>query len=580
MLPFAFTLLAAGALAAQPHAAGPLLSQFATDRSPYLHLEANSDQRQPLYLGITPRELERGLPVPLRPRLWQSLQARGERQLAEVVRRALGAEAAAEVEAWPVQDDGGQLTWAIARVRSGPREAWRWLSDSLLEKWPQEGTAPPPILPTHLSPARPAEATQLFTDVLERASLYSKPVFGDCVWVEPRSGEPMVAWMPTAERLNARKVFSRGENRADCRAIPQPPRLGHAPLTFVLAVAPAKQRPVEWPEEIEWVPEPTAPPPLAPQPALVTAFPETFQKSFVADLEVLTGRTEVRFRDAFGSEQRLRFEKRSSAQEGHQLELLADWLESRYRALGLQTHRRRFIWHGLPQSNVWAVLPATAEPRDPRPVLLADHYDTAFCEDAFARTSRRVAAPGADDDGSGTATLLRAAALLSAADAPPRHHDLWLLHLTGEEFPADDLGARMFVSESLAERRDYAGMVLLDMIGWSGARDGVFQVSPGPSAESLQLAALALDAARVHAPALQAALRPRFDDRSYLYNTDGLIVADAGYPVVLLNEHINRLENRDRQGYHQTTDTLENLDPAYAAQVAKVAIETAARLAR
>ena len=38
-------------------------------------------------------------------------------------------------------------------------------------------------------------------------------------------------------------------------------------------------------------------------------------------------------------------------------------------------------------------------------------------------------------------------------------------------------------------------------------------------------------------------LRPRFDDKSYLYNTDGLVFEEAGYPVLFLNEHINRWEN-------------------------------------
>jgi hypothetical protein len=563
-------------------AAAPLLSHFATDHSPYLHLEANSDQRQPLYLGPTPRELERGALVPAKPRLYQSLKARGEKQLLEVARRTAPTAASLEFEAWPVQDDGGQLTWAIARVRKGPKEPWKWLSDALLEKWPAApgSTEPLPILPTHLTPAKAAEATQLFTDVLDRESLYSKPVFGDCVWVDPKSGEPTAAWVPTAERLAAKRYFTRGENRADCRAIPQPPRLGRAPLTFVVSVDTEKGKTeVDWPEEIDWVPEPATLPALAPQPALVPAFPETFHKSFLADLKVLTGEEEARFKDAFGAELRLRFEKKSSAQEGHQLEAVADYLESRYRALGLQTFRRRFWWHGLLQSNLWAVLPATAEPRDPRPVLMADHYDTAFCEDEFAHTHRRVAAPGADDDVSGTATLLRAAALLSSKDAPPRHHDIWLLHLTGEEFPADDLGARVFVSESLAEKRDFAGLVLLDMIGSNRPVDGLFQVNPGQSAESLAIAAQALDAARLHAPSLKAVLRPRYDDKSYLYNTDGIIFADAGWPVILINEHINRLENRDRPNYHMTTDSIANFDTDYAVLLAKVAIETTARLA-
>ena len=565
-------------------AAAGLLSSYANDPAPWLRLEANSDQRQPLYLGLSPRELQLGLPPLARPRLWASLQGRGERQFAEVARRAGKSANAVELEAWPVQDDTGRLTWSIARLRAGQKDPWRWLSDDLLKDWKPEGDDPLPLLPEHLSPSKQADATRIFTDMLERDSLYDKPVFGDCVWVTPDAGEVVAAWIPTAQRTAARKRLSRGDGAADCRVVPQPARFNRAPISFVikLSLEKGKAARVEWPEELEWLPEPAEA--AAAQGAGVgaglLAFPDGFAKAFVADLRVITGIDEARYREPGQPEQRVRFERKSSAQTDHQLDLLEDWLAARYRSLGLTTQRQRFWWHGLPQSNLIAVLPATAEPRDPRPVLLADHVDTAFCEDEFARTGRRVSAPGADDDGSGVAALLRAAALLSAKDAPPRHHEVWLVHLTGEEFPADDLGARHFLSESLGERRDFAGVVLLDMVASNKPADRLFQVNPGPSPESQALAVVAQAAARVQAPGLQAVLRERFDPRSYLYNTDGLIFADAGYPVVLLNEHLNRLEHLDRRGYHDTFDTLENFDTDYAVAIVKVALETVARLAK
>ena len=39
------------------------------------------------------------------------------------------------------------------------------------------------------------------------------------------------------------------------------------------------------------------------------------------------------------------------------------------------------------------------------------------------------------------------------------------MHLTGEEFPGDDLGARHFLQTALANKQDFAGLVLADMIG-------------------------------------------------------------------------------------------------------------------
>lgn len=33
------------------------------------------------------------------------------------------------------------------------------------------------------------------------------------------------------------------------------------------------------------------------------------------------------------------------------------------------------------------------------PVILADHFDTAYCQEIFEKTGNRVSAPGADDNG-------------------------------------------------------------------------------------------------------------------------------------------------------------------------------------
>ncbi len=76
-------------------------------------------------------------------------------------------------------------------------------------------------------------------------------------------------------------------------------------------------------------------------------------------------------------------------------------------------------------------------------------------------------------------------------------------------------------------------------------------------------------------PQLHGEVRPRADPRSTLYNTDGQIFSDAGVPVVLF------MENYDinRHGYHDTHDTMENIDLDYGAAVAAIAIESVARAA-
>jgi hypothetical protein len=201
---------------------------------------------------------------------------------------------------------------------------------------------------------------------------------------------------------------------------------------------------------------------------------------------------------------------------------------------------------------------------------------------------------------------------------------VWLVHLTGEEFPSDCMGARHLAQRlvegdlrlrladgrwrSLARTR-VEGVYVLDMIAHNQDHDrDIFQICPGSDPQSLLLARHAHDANRawnaatavwnrrpdrrhrqrgqrspdgatipppaLH-PILHGEIRTPDNPRSTLYNTDGQIFSDAGVPVVLF------MENYDihRQGYHDSHDTMANIDLDYGAALAAIAIESVARAA-
>ena len=82
-----------------------------------------------------------------------------------------------------------------------------------------------------------------------------------------------------------------------------------------------------------------------------------------------------------------------------------------------------------------------------RAVIMADHYDTAYMEDLYGYPGKgggpRIAAAGADDNHSATAAMLLAAPIfLDLAKQGKLESDVRLVHLTGEEFPSDCMGAR------------------------------------------------------------------------------------------------------------------------------------------
>jgi hypothetical protein len=262
-------------------------------------------------------------------------------------------------------------------------------------------------------------------------------------------------------------------------------------------------------------------------------------------------------------------------------------------------------------------------------IVLADHYDTAYMEDLYDKSrggsGARSSAAGADDNYSASAVLLQAAPVyLKLAREGRLEKDIWLLHLTGEEFPADCLGARHFcqavIEHQLKLVQDgkeaidlsathVAGVFLMDMIAHNRDNDrNIFQISPGRTPQSLQLAMQAhlanmawnegaarwnesparkncgpgrrspdgiqIPETAAH-PSLFGEIRTKDDPLSSLFNTDGQIFSDVGIPVVLF------MENYDinRSGYHDTRDTLENIDLDYGSALAAIAIEACAQVA-
>ena len=90
-----------------------------------------------------------------------------------------------------------------------------------------------------------------------------------------------------------------------------------------------------------------------------------------------------------------------------------------------------------------------------RAAIMADHYDTAYMEDIYCKECggkvARVAAVGADDNHSATAALMLAARVfLKLSRAGKLNRYMWLVHLTGEGFPSDCMGA-CHLEQSLAE---------------------------------------------------------------------------------------------------------------------------------
>jgi hypothetical protein len=537
--------------------------------TPWIDTPDTSQQYFPIFVGRTPRELVLGIGKNARtPELPVDLKDLAERQAAKL-RGKLGA-VGAEFQIWPTEDWGGQPAWVFARWRSNANARWEWLSGDAWTNDTNDAATPAPQLPDVRDPAKAADRHAIFDDVLDLPGLYDEPMFGNCVFADRKTGAIALKWPNVNEReARAAELSTRGKYTAYC--VNQPARLNDEPLAFVLR---SSARGAEWSSDVQWTPLPAAAAPAVDAPLRVTRWAADFEHRYADDLFVLAGEADAHFPTSGTT---TRFLKKGAWQPDGDLETMADYLEERYAAIGVRTMRQRFMWRGLPQSNVIAVLPGSGG-SDSAPVVLADHYDTANEEDTYAKTHERVPTHGCDDNVTATALLLRAAETLAAV---PHRRPIWLVHLTGEEFPGDDLGAWHFLGQMLKDRQDIHAAVITDFIGWHKAGDAAYQISPTKVPGSEHVAALALDASKKIAPDIRAIYLSRNNPRNSVFQTDMQVFEYGGFPGILFNENIDYTGATDDQNpnYHQSTDVCANVVVHFASTVSKVAIETVARLA-
>lgn len=255
----------------------------------------------------------------------------------------------------------------------------------------------------------------------------------------------------------------------------------------------------------------------------------------------------------------------------------------------------RGIPRATPMADVEAYLPGT-DPRDPRVFVVGGHYDSR-ATDLF---DGHTAAPGANDDGSGTAVVLECARVLSRYRF---RASIAFIAFEGEEEGL--YGSRYAAAYARAHRWDVAAMLNNDIVGGDNTpgranhdRLRVFSQGVPPRLTPRQLRLLSWlggandspsrEVAR-YAAALAAGYLPDFrvvlefrQDR-YLRGGDHISYNAAGYPAVRFTDYY---ENYDHQ--HQTVrrvdgvqygDLIRFTTPAFAAQAARVNALTLAALA-
>lgn len=564
------------------------LATLDLNKRPWTYL----DGEQPfMYIGSTPREMALGMPLREKPILPTRLKALAEKEL-ERVRTKLGLKSA-EFEMWPAFDDWGSTTWAVARYRESPRHDWKWL-DNKMANPRHTGRAGAPtgiVLPEVLDPANPESRDRIFnhfpshigTKGFEHThtsdDLYQRPEFQTIIWTTPDLKQVYGAW----QKYEVEGRYQMLCGSTECRAIslPPPARFNQDPTSFVLR---ADYEGVHFPKEIEWEPENRKQAQPRTTPLLITEWPSDFVEEYKKDLKRFSGETKVY---APGTRRLINFKKQSSAESGNDLLKTADYLIKRGQKLGFgkkpgfEVELQKFDWHKIPQANVILRIKGRLPKEHNLPVVASGHYDKAIAEDTYEASGGTVrqTTPGADDNGTAVASLLRAAEVLEKRyrDSPPER-DIEIVFFTGEEFPTGTLGARYYVNNLLNEKRDITANLNIDMIGHRTSGDRVFQLNPSASLGSWETAEIAYGVANQLAKDWDPKVRHPWSKQSFEGQTDTTVFGWAGYRGLLFSEHIN-LRRRLNPTYHQSDDLAENIDLPYATTQAKIFIETIAQLA-
>lgn len=245
--------------------------------------------------------------------------------------------------------------------------------------------------------------------------------------------------------------------------------------------------------------------------------------------------------------------------------------------------------------DILGVLPGTTDPN--RVIVISGHYDSRVT-DAKNFTSD---APGANDDGSGTAAVIEAARVLCKRQFPAT---LVFAALAGEEQGL--LGGKVLADHAAAKgwfvEADLNNDIVGNTEGIGGQRDNthvrVFSEGTRTTETPEQANTRRYNGGEVDSPSRNLA---RFMDRmadQYLTGLDVVMVyrtdrfkrggdqvemLKAGYPAVRVTEAV---ENYNRQHQDLRTengirygDVIEGVDFAYLAQVTRLNVVTMAALA-
>lgn len=192
--------------------------------------------------------------------------------------------------------------------------------------------------------------------------------------------------------------------------------------------------------------------------------------------------------------------------------------------------------------------------------IICGHYDDAS-------EMPTVRAPGADDNASGTATVIEAARVLADYNFL---YSIRFIGFSGEEQGL--VGSAAYAAQAAANGDQILGVINLDMIGYDGNNDGIMEIHAGNLSGSQAIGALV--ASKISAWGLP--LTAQYITSGSTGASDHASFWSRGYSAILMIEDFQDFT----PFYHTTNDRLSTLRQSYFHANARLAIGSLAVLAQ
>jgi hypothetical protein len=222
--------------------------------------------------------------------------------------------------------------------------------------------------------------------------------------------------------------------------------------------------------------------------------------------------------------------------------LAAEYIYNQFQDMGLETEFHEWRYGGFHSKNVVATLPGTDEESEGE-YILCGHYDTV------------KTAPGADDDGSGTAAVLAIASVLKNYQL---NHTIRFITFSGEE--VGTYGSFSYARDAAFRGVNIIAVLNMDMIGYADTTEGGRVLRFFPPRRSVWIAEEATTIAEKYNDVLDMKVMtlPSYrgaDDQSFVdYGYDGVWIAHQdGYPYG-----------------HSPEDTMDKLNWSYYVKATKL----------